>query len=143
MLATDGSERSEEAALAAIGLARALGAKLTALHVVKPYPLPVSDGMFVYAEALSPEEYQAAVENNAAAILGWVRARAAEQEVACEAARVKAASAWEGIVHEATARGCDLIVMASHGRKAAAALLLGSETNKVLTHSKIPVMVTR
>lgn len=143
LLPTDGSEMSEEAARIALELARSLQAKVTALHLIRPYALPISDGTFVYAEAFSPEEYKAATQSNAAAILGRVQARARELGVACESVHVTAGAIWDAIIKQAKARGCDLVVMASHGRKGLAGLVLGSETNKVLTHSSLPVLVTR
>jgi nucleotide-binding universal stress UspA family protein len=143
LLPTDGSEMSDNAARVAIGLAKPIGARVTAIHFIPPYSLPVSDGNFVYVEAYSPDEYRKGTEQFAAEILARVQAEAKKQGVACETAFVTAGAPWDAIIKEAQARKCDLVVMASHGRKGLAGVLLGSETNKVLTHSTLPVLVTR
>ncbi len=143
LVPSDGSELSRNATHVAIGLAQALHAKITALHVIPPYALPVSDGLFAYDEALSPGEYKRGTEGYAAETLAWISAEAKKGGVPCETAFVTAPAAWEAIIKSAQSRKCDLIVMASHGRKGLAGLLLGSETTKVLTHSQLPVMVCR
>ena len=143
IVSTDGTELSRNAARVAADIARALGAKLTALHVIPPYSLPVSDGMYMYEQAFSPQEYKKSTEDYARKILEDVAFEAKKVDVACDTAFVTAPAPWDGIVKEAAKRGADLIVMASHGRHGIAAVMLGSETQKVLTHSKVPVMVTR
>lgn len=140
---TDGTELSRNAARVGASVAKALGAKLTALHVIPPYSLPVSDGMYMYDQAFSPQEYKKSTEDYARKVLDEAAFEAKKAGVACETAFVTAGAPWDGIVKEAARRGADLIVMASHGRHGIAAVMLGSETQKVLTHSKIPVMVTR
>lgn len=143
LVPTDGSELSRNAARIAAGLAKTVGAKITALHVIPPYSLPVSDGMFTYDEAFSPDEYKRGTEKHASEILASIQAEAKTMGVECATAFVTAPAAWKAIIENAQSRQCDLVVMASHGRKGIAGLLLGSETIKVLTHSRLPVMVCR
>jgi len=140
---TDGSEISQGAATTAISLARSLGAKVTALHVVPPFlpPLPEMGVGFTYA--MTEEEYDRATKAQAAEMLGKVRDEASESGVACDTVTAISSSPWDAIIKAAREHGCDAIVMASHGRKGLAGLVLGSETTKVLTHSIIPVLVTR
>ncbi len=88
-------------------------------------------------------EYEKQTKEEAAQALGAIEEAAREAGVACTALHRASDSPWEEIINVATEQGCDLIFMASHGRRGVSALLLGSETNKVLTHSKIPVLVTR
>lgn len=135
---TDGSELSQRAAGAAIDLARTLGARLVAWSCAEVYSLPFAEQVYV-DQTLYVEEAMKAANANAQA----VAARAALAGVPCEAHSGLASSIWEGVIEAADTHGCDLIFMASHGRRGVAALLLGSETQKVLTHSKVPVLVYR
>ena len=88
-------------------------------------------------------EYENQTKEEAARVLGAVEETAREAGVACNALHRASDNPWEEIIKVATEQGCDLICMASHGRHGLNALLLGSETTKVLTHSKIPVLVCR
>jgi nucleotide-binding universal stress UspA family protein len=138
LVATDGSALSMPAIRMAAGLAKALGAKLTGLTVVAPY-FPQDSGK-AYA---SMSGFRRAVEKQARHALAAFNAEARSQGVAATAASVLGGEPWQVIVRAARARKCGLIVMASHGRRGLAGLILGSETTKVLTHSKIPVLVCR
>jgi nucleotide-binding universal stress UspA family protein len=138
LVPTDGSELSQRAADAAIALAQALGARLVVWSSAEVYSLPFAEQVYV-DQTLYVEEAMKEAAANAQA----VAARAADAGVACQAFSGMADSIWEGIINAASEHGCDLIFMASHGRRGMAALLLGSETQKVLTHSKIPVLVYR
>jgi nucleotide-binding universal stress UspA family protein len=140
---TDGSDISDRAARRAISLARSLGAKLTALHVIAPYVPPFPDLTGGYASAAGKDDYESATRGHAEQILGAVCDAARADDVACESLHVVSSTPWDAIVRTAKERGCDAIVMASHGRKGVSALVLGSETVKVLTHCSIPVLVTR
>ena len=142
LVPTDGSELSRRAAHIAVQLAKSLGAKLTAFHSIASYSLPISDGMTVYAEAFSPKDYESA-EKYAAQMLASIQAEAKGSGLEIASLVVTAAAPWEAIIKAAASNKCDLIVMASHGRRGLQGLLLGSETTKVLTHSTIPVMVCR
>ncbi len=137
LVATDGSRFSAAAIRMAAGLARSLGAKLTGLHVVAPY-LPAHGGAYA-----SLSGFRRAVRNEARQALAAFVARARAQGVATFAASALGGEPWRVILRTARSRKCDLIVMASHGRRGLAGLLLGSETAKVLSHSKIPVLVCR
>ena len=140
---TDGSEISAKAAATAVGLARSLGARLTALHVVPPYLPPLPDMGVGFTYAMTEEEYERATKAQAAEMLGKIRDEASGSGVACDTVTATSSAPWDAIIKSARERGCDAIVMASHGRKGLAGLVLGSETTKVLTHSDIPVLVTR
>jgi len=90
-----------------------------------------------------PQEFFEAQERIAATRVADVATQAEAQGVVCETNTVEALHPWEAIIEHAQQKACDLIVMASHGRRGVTALLLGSETQKVLTHSKVPVLVVR
>jgi nucleotide-binding universal stress UspA family protein len=144
LVPTDGSALSDKAVAAAIKLAKLAGARITAFHAVEPYPL---QGAFA-AEAsgvaeLQPEIFAQRSEEYAKRVLAAVAAAAAEENVQCSTAYATGTSASQAIVEKASEGQCDLIVMASHGRRGLEGFLLGSETQKVLTHSTIPVLVYR
>lgn len=144
LVPTDGSTLSMKAAKAASRLARTLGAKITALYVIEPYSPPMGgDGMIFYAGGFSPDDYQQAAEKTARKALDKVKTVAQGEDVRCTTTFITEAQPWEAIVKAARSKKCDLIVMASHGRKGLTGLLLGSETTKVLTHSRTPVLVCR
>ena len=140
---TDGSELSRRALATAIGLAKPLGARITAIHVMMPYAPPLADLSFTYPNPVSPEEYEKAAKKGSATIRGEVMAAAGHAGVPCEALSAFSSDPWDAIVDAAAAHHCDVIVMASHGRRGLAAALLGSETQKVLTHAAIPVLVCK
>jgi len=142
LVATDGSRLSAKAVTHAIAIARALGAKLTAFYASPDYPLPAyADG--VMFDPVGPEEYAEMCKKEADRILSAVGAKAKAARVRFVATQAIAAAPWEAILAAAKKQKCDVIVMASHGRRGMSALLLGSETQKVLTHSKLPVIVVR
>jgi len=122
----------------AAGLAKELGAKLTGLHVVAPY-FPARSG----AEYASMAGFRRSVEKQARLALDAFNAQARAKRVTSTALSVLGGEPWRVVLRTARTRKCDLIVMASHGRRGLAGLLLGSETAKVLSHSKIPVLVCR
>ena len=143
LVPTDGSPLSSKAVKAATELAAGMKAKVTALHVIPPYQTPmVAEPALVYA-AISPTEYKKSTEKQAQKMLEKVKAAMEAKKVACDVAFVSDPQPWEAIIKLSRERHCDLIVMASHGRRGLEGLLLGSETNKVLTHSKTPVLVCR
>lgn len=144
LVPTDGSELSDKAAEAAIRLAKLLGARITAFHAMEPYPL---QGAYA-AEAsgvaeLQPEIFAERSEEYAKRVLDKFKQAASAQAVECATVFVTSRSPSHSIVEKARAENCDLIVMASHGRRGLEGFLLGSETQKVLTHSTIPVLVYR
>lgn len=144
LVPTDGSTLSLKAAKSASKLAKTLGAKITALYVIEPYAPPMGgDGMIFYAGGFSPDDYEKAAEKTARKALDKVKAIADADGVKCATASITEAQPWEAIVKAARSKKCDLIVMGSHGRKGLTGLLLGSETTKVLTHTRTPVLVCR
>ena len=136
LVATDGSALSRRAIRQGVSLAKALGARLTAIAVIAPY----TPGNTAIA---SLQGFSAAVRKEAWRTLASFNTEARSQGVTAGATTVVGGEPWKAILRTARARKCDLIVMASHGRSGMAGLLLGSETAKVLTHSKIPVLVCR
>ncbi|HSE06607.1 MAG TPA: universal stress protein [Methylomirabilota bacterium] len=140
LLPTDGSELSATAVRDGIKFAKELGARVTALHVTAPFhPTETTPSAFTAHIA----EHEAKAKESAQQALGVVTEAARAAGVPCATLHRVSNSPYEAIIALAEDAGCDLVFMASHGRRGVAALLLGSETNKVLTHSKIPVLVTR
>ena len=142
LVATDGSKLSLKAATHAIALAKGLGARLTGFHASPDYPLPVYAEGVVF-EPLSRKQYAAECRKEADRVLGVIAEMARASHVAFTPASAISSTPWEAILAAARKQKCDAIVMASHGRRGVAALVLGSETQKVLTHSKLPVLVVR
>src|SRR5262249_20894726 len=140
LIPTDGSDLSSTAEAAALTLARSLDAKATAVTVTPPFQFIGTEPMMLVA---SEPEYEKEQARRAEKTLERVKATAAAIGVPVETLRVVGTRPFESIIATAKERGCDLIFMASHGRSGVAALILGSETTKVLTHSKIPVLVYR
>ncbi len=139
LVPTDGSDITKKAVETAIGLARSVNAKLYTLSVKEPFPYSAISEM----QPTPPQEFFDAQERIASARVKEVRESAESQSLQCEAHTVEALHPWEAVIEHARRHECDLIVMASHGRRGVTALLLGSETQKVLTHSKVPVLVVR
>lgn len=142
LVATDGSKLSDKAVAHAIDLARALDANLTAFYAAPDFPPPTYEDGLVY-QPVSRKEYGKTAAGEAKKILESVCDRAKKCDVTCKSTYAIAGSPWEAILSAANKYKCDGIVMASHGRRGVSALLLGSETQKVLTHSKLPVIVVR
>jgi nucleotide-binding universal stress UspA family protein len=142
LVATDGSKLSGKAVTHAVSLAQALGARITAFHASPDYPLPVYADGVVYQQ-VSRRDYAAACKKEAAKVLDAVEAKARLAGVPFAQEHTISSVPWEAILAAAKRNKCDAIVMASHGRRGVSALLLGSETQKVLTHSKVPVIVVR
>jgi nucleotide-binding universal stress UspA family protein len=142
LIATDGSKLSAKAVAHAISLAQAVGAKLTVFYAAPDYPMPAYADGVVY-EPVSRREYAKLAGEDAQKILDAVETKAEAAGVECVTAYAIAASPWEAILAASKKHKCDAIVMASHGRRGLSAVLLGSETQKVLTHSKLPVVVVR
>jgi nucleotide-binding universal stress UspA family protein len=144
LVSTDGSKLSSKAVKAAVALAKALGARLTALYVTAPFRPPVyGEGAIYSMQDFSPKRHKEAMQKAARHALSEVEIEAQSVGVDCKTLANTGEQPWETIVRAAKAKKCDLIVMASHGRRGLTGLLLGSETTKVLTHSKIPVLVCR
>ena len=140
LVATDGSDLAAKAVEQGILFAKEVGAKITALTVTEPSNvLSLAPGALEYI----PIEYKKYAEAYAEEVLGTVSAKAQSAGVTCEPLHIEHEQVYQAIIDAASARKCDLIVMASHGRRGVSAVVLGSQTVKVLTHSKIPVLVYR
>jgi nucleotide-binding universal stress UspA family protein len=143
LVSTDGSRLSSKAIRVAVRLAAATGAKLTGAYVIAPYIAPMYGEAAMYVPAVSPKRYKELTGREARKALSVIEIEARTAGVDYRGASLTSDTPWEGIIRTAKGRKCDLIVMASHGRRGLAGLVLGSETTKVLTHSKIPVLVCR
>lgn len=142
LVATDGSTLSRKAVESAISLAATLGAGLVALKVVPRYPQSYFEGgLALQADEVSRVEAQWALDGQA--IVDAIEKTAATKGVKTTAVTAKSDLVSEAIIATAKKEKCDLIVMASHGRRGIKRMLLGSETQLVLTHSHIPVLVLR
>ena len=139
LIPTDGSELAEKAVAHGLRLAKAVGAKVTGVTVSEPFPHYAAPNDIEYARA----DYQKETDALSAKALSAVAAAAERAGVACKTLHVEQGQVHRAILDAAAGEGCDLILMASHGRHGVAALILGSETQKVLTHSTIPVLVCR
>ena len=143
LVSTDGTKLSAKAIRTAVRLAKSFGAKLSGVYVTPPYVPPVYGEAVIYVPAMTPKRFKEFTEREAKKALVVIETEAHTAGVTCKTVSLASDQAWEGIIRTAQSRGCDLIVMASHGRRGLSGLLLGSETTKVLTHTKIPVLVCR
>ena len=145
LLPVDGSKLSDRAARQAVKLAKTLGAKITALHVMPTQQMFLDESFVV--PVTTPQSLKNQFKKQAALrskeILEKACAPAAAAGVGCKAVSVASNSPYRAIIEQATRSGCDLIMMASHGRRGVSGVLLGSEAAKVLVHSEIPVLVVR
>ena len=139
LVPTDGSEITVKAIQAAISMAKLMGAEVFALAVKEPFPNSAISEM----QPVPPQEFLDAQERVATSRLKAVGEAATAAGVVSHSHSVEGLHPWEAILDHGKAQNCDLIVMASHGRRGMSALLLGSETQKVLTHSTVPVLVVR
>ena len=142
LVPTDGSKLSIKAAKRAVKLAKALGARITGFHVTPDFSSTYyGDGYILRApSAKSQAKY---IENQARKFLAMIEVEAEVEKVPCEVFHTVSDNPYEAIMAAAKKKKCDLIVMASHGRRGLSALVLGSETQKLLIHSRIPVLVCR
>jgi nucleotide-binding universal stress UspA family protein len=139
LISTDGSEITAKALTQALGMAKLTGAELCVLAVKEPFPYSAISEM----QPVPPQEFFDAQERIAGERVKAVVSAAGAAGIQCHAHTVEALHPWEAILDHAKTQNCDLVVMASHGRRGLSALLLGSETQKVLTHSPIPVLVIK
>jgi nucleotide-binding universal stress UspA family protein len=140
LVPTDGSTLSEAAIQMTVTLARESGAKVTGLHVIPEFHV-LAYGTEMIAD--NEDRIIQAARQRADDYLELIKKAAAQAGVECNTVATSRAHPYEAIISVAAEQNCDLIVMASHGRSGMRALLLGSETQKVLTHSQIPVLVVR
>jgi nucleotide-binding universal stress UspA family protein len=139
LVPTDGSDVTGKAVASTIALAKALGSRVRTLSVKEPFPYSAISEI----QPVAPQEYFEAQERIARQRVQQVVEACAAAGLPCDADTVEASHPYEAIIDHAKLHGCDLIVMASHGRRGMRALLLGSETQKVLTHSSVAVLVVR
>jgi nucleotide-binding universal stress UspA family protein len=132
LLPVDGSALAMKGARAGVRLAKALGARVSALYVIPPYVPP-----------MEPQEYRRITEKQAGKALAAAEAEARAAGVRCKSLFLTDSQPFKGILRAARSQKCDAIAMASHGRGGLGGLILGSETTRVLAHSKIPVIVIR
>jgi nucleotide-binding universal stress UspA family protein len=140
LIPTDGSELSKLALYEGVALAKALGARVTVVTVTTPFH--VFTGSFGMLTD-TPEKYKERMAALAGQYLDVAKKIAAAAGVPCALVHIEHEQPYQAIIETAQDRGCDVIQMASHGRHGQLAILLGSETLKVLTHSPIPVIVCR
>lgn len=138
----DGSEQSQKAARQVVHFAKSIAARITVFYVKPPHPVNfyVDGAAFPFP---TPSRFDEIDEQEAQRILGFVFALCLADGVECAKLSLTSDVVHDAIINAASTQGCDLICMASHGRRGLSALLLGSETTKVLTHSTIPVLVLR
>ena len=142
LVATDGSTLSKKAVRSALGLASALGADLVAFNVVPRYPMSYFEGgVSISLQEVSRIEKKWATEGQA--MVDAVQQAAQAEGIQAKAVVTRSNLVAEAIMAAAKKHKCDLIVMASHGRKGLKRVLLGSETQHVLAHSSTPVLVLR
>ncbi len=142
LIATDGSELSGRGVRHGLGLAKALGAKVTVCTTTN-FVAAVTFASQMGSGPISSSDIQRVADTAAEAILGPVRTEAEAQGIACEGVHVFERGPADGILETAAAKGCDLIVMSSHGRRGVRRALLGSQASEVTSRSPIPVLVVR
>lgn len=143
MVPIDGSKLSDKAAKEAVGLARAVGAKLTLFHSVGDFPAPVYAESAILAAQITAGQYRKEAIRHAEEVLAKAAKKLGSSGLVIDTMHAVGDMPYHAIVTAAAKMKCDLIVMASHGRGGLKRLLLGGETLKVLTHSRIPVLVLR
>ena len=144
LVCTDGSPLSAKAETVAIDLAASLGASLTGFHAVEDYPYDDNWAEYAVANSLiSIAEWRADRITRAKRILRLLKEKAGKSGVTCDTRYVSNADPHAAILDAARKKRCDLIVMASHGRRGMDRWLLGSVANKVLTHGGLPVLIVR
>jgi len=140
LIPTDGTEASQRAILAGVDFAREVGAEVVGLTATPEFHVLSTDSTMLED---TPEQFAAGSDMRARRILADVENAARDAGVPCRTEHVVDDDPYAAVIDAARRLGCDLIVMASHGRRGLKGLLLGSETQKVLVHSAIPVLVHR
>ncbi|SON56367.1 putative universal stress protein [Hartmannibacter diazotrophicus] len=140
LIPTDGSPLSYIAVDKGLELAKALGARVTAVVVVEPFHIFASESNRI---SNLRSEYDKQIWEKAAQYLGVAKEKAAALGVELDTVEIENDRPFESIIETATKKGCDLIAMATHGRGGVGSIVLGSQTQKVLTHTKLPVLVFR
>lgn len=142
LVPTDGSDLSQATVKRAVSFAKEAGARITLFYAQPDFPMPIyGEGALI--DPTTPEQFAQSAREEAERILDAARKIADEAGVMADTDTVVNEVPYEAVIDAADRHACDLIFMASHGRRGISALLLGSETQKVLTHSKIPVLIYR
>ena len=141
LIATDGSKLAEKAVTNGLSLAKSVGAKVTALIVEAPFNVFNVPELQIRQMPEAFAQHTEYVKQHATKVLNHVAEAAKAAGVPCDTVQLEDEQPYRAIIKTAEDKGCDMIVMASHGRSGISAVLLGSVTNKVLTHTKIPVLV--
>ena len=141
LIATDGSELAEKAVSHGLSLAKAVGAKVTVVIVETPFNVFSVPELQIQQMPAAFAQHAEHVKQHAGKVLNHVADIAKAAGVSCDTVQLEDDQPYRAIIKAAEDNGCDVIVMASHGRSGISAVLLGSVTNKVLTHTKIPVLV--
>ncbi|MCE1241203.1 MAG: universal stress protein [Azonexaceae bacterium] len=142
LIPTDGSELSKATAQRAVSFAKESGARVTVFYAKPEYPIAYfGEGALI--DPTTPEKFAELADQQATEYLGEIESWCKEAGIECGTVSAVSDVPYEAIIEAAEKSGADLIFMASHGRRGISGFLLGSETNKVLTHSKIPVLVYR
>ncbi|MBL8385699.1 MAG: universal stress protein [Burkholderiales bacterium] len=139
----DGSRLSDKAAKEAVGLAKAVGAKITLFHCVADFPAPVYAESAIMAAQVTAGQYRKEAVKHAEDLLAKAAQKLEGTGLKVDTVHAVSDLPYDAIIAAAGKKKCDLIIMASHGRRGLSGFLLGSETQKVLTHSKVPVLVVR
>ena len=143
LIPTDGSETAEKAVEAGIEFAREAKAKVTWFTALPEYELPSQAAILAHHPVVTPDEHERRSRDKAEQIFAGIKAQAAAAGIEFDTDFVQSDRPYEAIIDAAKRHGCDLIFMASHGRKGISGLVYGSETKEVLTHSTIPTLVYR
>jgi nucleotide-binding universal stress UspA family protein len=142
LVPTDGSQMSANTVARAVTFAKEIGARLTFYYAKPDYPIALY-GEGALLDPTTPERFAEMADRQAEHILADAKQAADTLGVNCTLLSTVCNVPYKGIIEAATSAGCDLIFMASHGRRGLSSLLLGSETNRVLTHTTVPVLVYR
>jgi len=143
LIPTDGSALAAKGIRAGVKLAAKLGARVTGVYVIQPYAAPMYADAAMYVPASAFDDYDKASKAQAKKALAALARAAAGAGLRCASRVVEDLQPWQGILKAARKASCDAVVMASHGRGGLGGVILGSQTARVLAHSKIPVIVVR
>ena len=143
LLPTDGSDHSQKAVQQSMAFAKALNAQVTGLHVIPAFHTRMEEGFVAPTSRVFKERAEEESRARAQRVLAAVETEAKGAGIECECVVAISDTVYEEIIDTAEKKNCDLIIMASHGHAGMTGLLLGSETAKVLTHTRLPVLVLR
>jgi nucleotide-binding universal stress UspA family protein len=143
LLPTDGSKLADKAVKQGIALAKSVGARVTVINATPEYQMVMDEGFVLPNAMMLKKRFEDETARRSKTMLDAIKVNAQAAGVTCDTVTVSSGRPYEVIIKQAKKAKCDLIMMASHGRKGLSSILLGSETAKVLTHSTIPVLVVR